>query len=215
MRVRGRVVHGLFTQGQVDKGGKDIAWTAIPLTRYVVMYCNNTGAVNLEPIRFLYLVVLMFRFVLYGHPLAPSPPSTLTECHLQGEARWCFTCFSSLYSFHSLHSIYSILFLLTKEQFKINLLFSYTHTEIAESGWWMVESGGSIALGIIIREDGYANTGTKGTVDPSCGVCRIQWTVSGTYLGIMVTLNINLITIYTNYTPYGGRHITSKYSVCL
>ncbi|KOS40542.1 hypothetical protein ACN38_g8605 [Penicillium nordicum] len=46
MRVRGRVVHGLFTQGQVDKGGKDIAWTAIPLTR----------------------------FVLYGHPLAPSPP---------------------------------------------------------------------------------------------------------------------------------------------
>lgn len=87
MRVRGRVVHGLFTQGQVDKGGKDIAWTAIPLTRYVVMYCNNTGAVNLEPIIFLYLVVLMFRFVLYGHPLAPSPPSTLTECHLQDEAR--------------------------------------------------------------------------------------------------------------------------------
>lgn len=71
-----RRVHGLCSQGQSTRVGKTLPGltVAIPLARYVVMYCKRTGAANFEPIRGWYCFVLMFGFCSLRLPMGTFPP---------------------------------------------------------------------------------------------------------------------------------------------
>lgn len=109
-----------------------------------------------------------------------------------------FHLLSSLSSLSSFHSIYSILFLLTKDLKKQPSLLVYVYENCRKR--LMDHGGGSIALGIIIRDKvGYANIKSTGIMlnQRNCcpqlwRVCRIQWTV--TYYGNFEDqLNIILI----------------------
>lgn len=134
-RVGRRRVHGLFNSGTSQGSvGKTLPGVAIPLRRYVVLYCKKTGAAIWKPITSLVFYCIdvfgLFRMTTHWHF---SPLQLSTECH---QAYICFTC--SIFFLPFCFPVVTLLTFPSSSWPKKTLFLFLTYTcTYAGSGWWM------------------------------------------------------------------------------
>lgn len=97
----------------------------------------------------------LFRMVTHWHlpPPLQHLQNAISKANLYNVSLAFFPFFPLFVSFYSIYLLYSLSIDQRTFEKQPSLFFSYTRTNTARSGWWIVaESGGSIALGILLLE---------------------------------------------------------------